>query len=243
MLKHKAEVRPKRRARAGGKSRSQIPCHLGRPSWWGKVPPAPQLLVADDEITPGIRTAAASLLGVSPATITVVHVNRLLRSIADWQQEQAMWEAANVSPVPPAPSLPSGIEPLDTEHELEALEQKFNEGDRRALLQATFICLREGLSLSRSRWPARALMEVFWRAKNGEVDCWNQEFGRPKGGKHLARGNRDLQVRLVWKEIKRRQRARQPLDFEAIGRAVGVGSAAKVKRLYVIARLWHANTR
>lgn len=123
------------------------------------------------------------------------------------------------------PSLP--VWKVDAELALESERQRFEQGDRMALLAAVRICANDGLPLP--AWASKAYISAFDAVLNCRAASWDEAFGRPfKKGKHLhaLRKRRTMRPK-VWLAVRHaHEHDGANIDeslFEKIGKALHLG--------------------
>jgi hypothetical protein len=110
---------------------------------------------------------------------------------------------------------------------LEALREQFEAGDRTALLEAVHRCAWHELTIP--EWATVAFMAAYREVAHARAASWDDVFGKPWPGKHLARLRRRRE--LIFPVRARIQELRQrsdppPLDeklFESVGKEFGIG--------------------
>jgi hypothetical protein len=112
---------------------------------------------------------------------------------------------------------------------LERLRKDFEEGDKRALFEA--ICWA-GASLP--DWVRKGLREAHERFECGDINSWEDIFGKPFPGKSRKTAqNRALGIN-IWVEVRRRIDQGQPIDehlFEQVGKSFDMKHST-VSKLY-----------
>lgn len=104
---------------------------------------------------------------------------------------------------------------------LAVLHEQFEAGDRLALLEALHVCA--GHELTIPEWAATGYMAAYREVIHHRAKNWDEVFGRPYPGKHLAslRRRRKLSP-VVWTRIRElRQGANPPVIDEALFERVG----------------------
>jgi len=101
---------------------------------------------------------------------------------------------------------------------LEILHERFDNGDKSALLYAIYHCLLMKRSLP--EWLRLAFLHTYEAHARFEIRSWDEVFGRPvPKGMHLETEKRNAELRPLI--IERVQKAERPIDkglFEEIGR-------------------------
>ncbi|GHA74954.1 hypothetical protein [Cognatilysobacter bugurensis] len=118
---------------------------------------------------------------------------------------------------------------------LEALEQRFASGDKRAVLTAVRICAANNDLLP--QWAAEAFVKAYESVRLHKVASWDDAFGRPHPkGTHLAsmRKRRELRGR-VFTAVNAASRDGRPIDaglFEDVGEQLGIGKTLASELFY-----------
>ena len=136
------------------------------------------------------------------------------------------------------------IERLIRRHYRERLEverTRFDAGDRMALFAALRICAQRDLKMP--QWASRAFIRGYDKVLNCRTGSWDEAFGEPYPGKHLARlRQRRLNRSAVWLRIKKllAQPDAPPVDrslFEKVGKELGIGPRVCSELYYAGKRL------
>lgn len=137
------------------------------------------------------------------------------------------------------PSLP--IWTVDAELALESERQRFEGGDKAALLAAVRICANDDLPLP--PWASKAYIRAYDAVLNCRTGSWDDAFGRAlKKGTHVAAlQRRRRQRRKVWLAVRRAVehdgRAIDESLFEDVGKALGFGKTRAAELYYEAHRL------
>jgi hypothetical protein len=130
-------------------------------------------------------------------------------------------------------------EPLDFDLSSEENRKSYEEGDRTALLRVLMQCVLFRRPLP--EWAARTFDLIYRAALAGEVQSWDDVFGRPwQQGSHRAQQRAvrtQSQQWQVWKLVRELHEGegKPPIDdalFERVGRELGIGGKSTVKVLY-----------
>jgi hypothetical protein len=102
---------------------------------------------------------------------------------------------------------------------LDILEERFNAGDKSALLYAIYHCLLMKRPLP--EWLQTKFLHTYEAHARFEIRSWDQVFGRPvPKGTHLETEKRNAELRPLVIERVEALRAERPIDkglFEEIG--------------------------
>jgi hypothetical protein len=105
---------------------------------------------------------------------------------------------------------------------LEILKERFEGGDKTALLYAIHHCLLMKRPLP--EWLRLAFLHTYQAHARFEIRSWDQMFGRPvPKSKHLKTERRNAELRPLIIERVRAREAGKPIDkslFEKIGRGL-----------------------
>jgi hypothetical protein len=122
---------------------------------------------------------------------------------------------------------------------LEALRDRFSEGDRWALAEAIEVCAAAMLPMP--PWVTDAYAEGFKLLDDGDATSWDEVLGRPPAERKQRRGRRAAQAREsarrrieIWKRVKQVALDGQPIGdllFEDVGKEFGI-SKTTANRLY-----------
>lgn len=121
--------------------------------------------------------------------------------------------------------------------ELKQIYQDYKDGNKKAVMEAIFICSMNSLPLP--RWCENAFIKAYRHIKQYRAKHWEDVFGEahPKGI-HLEtkRQEREYPIRIYDRiqQIKK-ESPETPIDgylFESIGREFGIGSKTKTETLY-----------
>lgn len=153
------------------------------------------------------------------------------KKVEDATQEtlQRLKDGADITDI----SLPAWK--VDAELALESEYQRFEKGDKGALLAAVRICANHDLPLP--PWASKAYIAAYDKVLNYRVGSWDDAFGRPfEKGKHLAslrkrRSNRSKVWLAVRHAVEHEGRAIDESLFEDVGKALGFGKTL-VSELY-----------
>jgi hypothetical protein len=108
---------------------------------------------------------------------------------------------------------------------LESLEERFEGGEKRALLYAIRCCLH--LRRPLPEWLRVAFLDAYDSATGFEIKSWDDAFGRPHPkGMHLEIEKRNLELRPLIIQRVEALRAEKPIDkalFEQIGEELNLG--------------------
>lgn len=136
--------------------------------------------------------------------------------------DQAAFDAKN-----PGRSYAGPLFQAAAHERIEALREQYDAGDRVALLEAVHLCAWHELVLP--EWAALKFMAAYREAAHARAASWDDVFGKPWPGKHLAslRRRRELilPVRARIRELLQ-HRDPPPLDeelFESVGKEFGIG--------------------
>jgi hypothetical protein len=103
---------------------------------------------------------------------------------------------------------------------LEILKERFEAGDKSALLSAIYHCLL--LKRSLPEWLRLAFLHTYEAHARFEIRSWDEVFGRPvPKGMHLETEKRNAELRPLIIERVQALKAERPIDkglFEEIGR-------------------------
>lgn len=111
-------------------------------------------------------------------------------------------------------------------NELETLRARFKRGDRMALMIAIRLCANHDLVMP--PWVATAYIDAFDRVNHYRAESWNQVFGEPNKGKHLAKQRlRETQRWQVFKEIHalRQKRRTHQESLEIVAQTFGISES------------------
>jgi hypothetical protein len=107
---------------------------------------------------------------------------------------------------------------------LDILEERFNAGDKSALLYAIYHCLL--LKRQLPEWLRLAFLHAYEAHARFEIRSWDQVFGQPvPKSTHLDKEKRNAELRPLIIERVEALRAERPIDkglFEKIGRDLGL---------------------
>jgi hypothetical protein len=119
-------------------------------------------------------------------------------------------------------------------------EKRCSEGDGTAALQALHVAYK--LEEPIPEWAIRALSEICLKGIWGEVDSWDDLFGKPNTKGQWQRFRRDMDNAVkVWNLVAEAKARGEPIDnglMETIGKDEGLGGKNKVWELYAIASKW-----
>jgi hypothetical protein len=107
---------------------------------------------------------------------------------------------------------------------LEILKERFEAGDKSALLSAIYHCLL--LKRSLPEWLRLAFLHTYEAHARFEIRSWDEVFGRPfPKGTHLETEKRNAELRPLIIERVEALKAERPIDkglFEEIGRELKI---------------------
>jgi hypothetical protein len=116
---------------------------------------------------------------------------------------------------------------------LEILKQRFEGGDKSALLYAIRYCLL--LKRPLAEWLRLSFLSAYDAAMGYEIKSWDDVFGRPHPkGTHLEIEKRNAELRPLIIERVQALRSEKPIDkalFEKIGKELGI-SGTTVSEIY-----------
>lgn len=125
-----------------------------------------------------------------------------------------------------------------TEHPLDTLRLRYEDGDQGALLDAIALCADNGLPLP--QWCASAFCAAYMRVKNYKLRSWDEAFGKP----HPARAQlpaaeqRHRLMYPVWKRVTQLHvRKNKPIDgelFEVVGEEFHIGKTRCSEYYYAV---------
>jgi hypothetical protein len=115
----------------------------------------------------------------------------------------------------------------------------FEAGDRTALLRMLVQCAFDRRAMP--EWAVSALVSNYLAALAGEVQSWDDVFGRPWQQERPRAQLRSVRTRMwkweVWKRVHELHKGegKPPIDnklFEKVGRQLGIGGKSAVAALY-----------
>lgn len=111
---------------------------------------------------------------------------------------------------------------------LDILKERFEAGDKSALLYAIYHCLL--LERPLPEWLRLAFLHTYEAHARFEIRSWDQVFGQPvPKGTHLETEKRKAELRPLIIERVGALKAEKPIDkqlFEEIGRGLGISGTA-----------------
>lgn len=137
------------------------------------------------------------------------------------------------------PTLP--VSRLFGELDIEQDRQKFEAGDKWALLAAVRECAR--CSIPMPDWLATAFILAYDGVLNCRIGSWDEAFGRPfpKGTHLAAKRKRRTKAPAVWLAVRKATDAGEPLDeglFERVGKKLGLGKTQTAEFYYSQKAFW-----
>ncbi|MBK8993994.1 MAG: hypothetical protein IPM40_21230 [Gammaproteobacteria bacterium] len=131
------------------------------------------------------------------------------------------------------PTLP--IAKVAAEYDLEAEPQRFEAGDRMALMGAMRICANHDLPMP--LWVSRAFISAYDQVLNCKAKSWDTVFGNPyPKGEHLsARRKKRTKAPAVWVAINRAHKQGRAIDeslFTEVGKKLGLGKTLAAEYYY-----------
>jgi len=137
----------------------------------------------------------------------------------------------------------SGIEALDemvldewaAAQEVLIRYNNYLQGDKGAVLEALYLCMREHLPIP--VWCEKAYMTGFEKVRGYEVGSWDGAFGKPHPkGTHLgAKEEKRRTMGKVFRRVRELSASGHPVDnnmFEKVGRELGIGGKSKTGEYY-----------
>ena len=89
----------------------------------------------------------------------------------------------------------------DHKADMQELERRHMAGDKRAVLDAIFVCICSWPQKPIPDWTRLAFHDAYGKVFGAQVGSWDDVFGKPKG--HLARRRRRMQLRYpVWRRAR-----------------------------------------
>ena len=118
---------------------------------------------------------------------------------------------------------------------LKILKQKFDDGNKAAVLMAIRYCcwMRRPLP----EWLRLAFLQAYNSATAFDIKSWDEVFGRPHPkGTHLAKEKKYLAVRsLIWERVRASKAMGKSINkelFEGIGKDLGVAGSVTSEIYY-----------
>jgi hypothetical protein len=116
---------------------------------------------------------------------------------------------------------------------LEILHERFDNGDKSALLYAIYHCLLMKRPLP--EWLPLAFLHTYEARARFEIRSWDEVFGRPvPKGMHLETEKRNAELRPLIIRRVQALRSEKPIDkplFETVGKEFGI-SGTTVSEIY-----------
>jgi hypothetical protein len=131
---------------------------------------------------------------------------------------------------------------------LAELERRHKAGDRRAVLDALFVCLCAHPPKPVPDWARRAYRKAYGRGFGALAGSWDDVFGpllKPRE-RLAAKRRRKLLETPVWRRIRQRHANGEPVDdrlFAEVGNEFGIGARQCKELFYAMERAgWcHSN--
>jgi hypothetical protein len=113
-------------------------------------------------------------------------------------------------------------------------ESEYRAGDKTALMRMIGICAIAGGAIP--KWAADIIEGAYGCAVSGEIQSWDEVFGKPISRKKARKWMLRERVYLEVLDAHCRGKAIDDLLFERIGMKLKIGGKTKVKELYGYAR-------
>jgi hypothetical protein len=117
---------------------------------------------------------------------------------------------------------------------LEILKERFEGGDRSALLCAIRHCLL--LKRRLPDWLRLGFLSAYDSATAYEIKSWDEVFGRPHPkGTHVDKEKRHFELGHVIVQRVEELQSEMPVDkdlFEKIGKELGIGGGTTISKIY-----------
>jgi hypothetical protein len=131
--------------------------------------------------------------------------------------------------------------------QLEALRQRYVDGEKLALARALFMCLGSKPQKAVPEWACTAFFLAYCGIWAAEISSWDEAFGRkfPKGRLKQERKKISL-LYPVWNECQRLRRRGEPVDehlFASAGKKFGIGAVLTRKLYYRMKKAGWAEAR
>lgn len=123
------------------------------------------------------------------------------------------------------------------------LYRAYQDGDKKAILEALAICCFYSLPIP--RWLERACLAAYRKVQNYKVKSWEDVFGRPHPkGTHILTKRQEIEYsRKVYERIQqiKKNKPSTPIDgalFERIGKEFGIGGKTLTEGYYYKGKDW-----
>jgi hypothetical protein len=111
--------------------------------------------------------------------------------------------------------------------------ERFEAGDKAALLWVIMICAQTNWRMP--EWAREAFYEIYWTAASGEIESWDDLFGKPWGPGQQRAAVTNHKAPYIWRRVRLlHTKEDAPIDnelFERVGKEFGV-SRSVASRLY-----------
>lgn len=106
--------------------------------------------------------------------------------------------------------------------EIEALKQDIDAGDGFVVLHCIRLCVTHGLVAP--EWLAYAFNRRYYQVSSCRVGTWDEAFGKPYPGKHLAKLRQRRELKFdVYLRVSESTQAIDEALFERVGHEFGIG--------------------